>query len=461
MKNLSRRKFITRTSAAAAGAMIIPGLVGCGSGSGNKAKGSATGKVNIAVIGVGGQGQQNWRDCMEENVVALCDVSDTAAAEGFNTFPNAKRFKDFRVMFDKMANEIDAVIVATPDHTHFAAAMSAMELGKHICVEKPLAHNIWQLRTLQKAAKHYNVISQMANQGHATVGIRYVKEWYEAGILGDVKEVFAWFNGPEFTPKGYFLKPDTYPPQEEPLPEGLDWDLWLGPVTPRPYSHFYIPRFWRGWYELGNGELGDWACHTLDAPFWSLDLGMPTSVNSVFKTPNTPDGYVCDQSILKFEFAARANKPAVTLNWFEGGLKPENRPEWGLPELPGSGMIMVGDKISLMTGGRPNDPKLLVPEEQWLEFQKNMPAETIPRVEGGPRAEWLRAIKGEGPMPGSNFDYSSRLTEMAAIGVMAQRFNTLIEYDAANMKITNHPDFDVFVKEPVREGWSFGENLWT
>lgn len=461
MKNLSRRKFITRTSAAAAGAMIIPGLVGCGSGSGTKAKGSATGKVNIAVIGVGGQGQQNWRDCMEENVVALCDVSDTAAAEGFNTFPNAKRFKDFRVMFDKMANEIDAVIVATPDHTHFAAAMSAMQLGKHICVEKPLAHNVWQLRTLQKAAKHYNVISQMANQGHATVGIRYVKEWYEAGILGDVKEVFAWFNGPEFTPKGYFLKPDTYPPQEEPMPEGLDWDLWLGPVAPRPYSHFYIPRFWRGWYELGNGELGDWACHTLDAPFWSLDLGMPTSVDSVFKTPNTPDGYVCDQSILKFEFAARANKPAVTLNWFEGGLKPENRPEWGLPELPGSGMIMVGDKISLMTGGRPNDPKLLVPEEQWLEFQKNMPAETIPRVEGGPRAEWLRAIKGEGPMPGSNFDYSARLTEMAAIGVMAQRFNTLIEYDAANMKVTNHPEFDVFIKEPVREGWSFGENLWT
>jgi len=461
MKNLSRRKFITRTSAAAAGAMIIPGLVGCGSGSGTKAKGSATGKVNIAVIGVGGQGQQNWRDCMEENVVALCDVSDTAAAEGFNTFPNAKRFKDFRVMFDKMANEIDAVIVATPDHTHFAAAMSAMQLGKHICVEKPLAHNVWQLRTLQKAAKHYNVISQMANQGHATVGIRYVKEWYEAGILGDVKEVFAWFNGPEFTPKGYFLKPDTYPPQEEPMPEGLDWDLWLGPVAPRPYSHFYIPRFWRGWYELGNGELGDWACHTLDAPFWSLDLGMPTSVDSVFKTPNTPDGYVCDQSILKFEFAARANKPAVTLNWFEGGLKPENRPEWGLPELPGSGMIMVGDKISLMTGGRPNDPKLLVPEEQWLEFQKNMPAETIPRVEGGPRAEWLRAIKGEGPMPGSNFDYSSRLTEMAAIGVMAQRFHTLIEYDAANMIVTLHPEFDVFIKEPVREGCSFGENLWT
>ncbi len=461
MKNLSRRKFITSTSAMAAGALLLPGISASKNPIGkNTAVIRSNGKVNVAVIGIGGQGRSNLRDCTEENVVALCDVSNTAAAASFEEFPGARRFKDFRFMFDKMANEIDAVIVCTPDHTHFAAAMAAMELGKHICVEKPLAHNIWQLRTLRKAAKHYNVISQMANQGHATVGIRYVKEWYEAGILGNVREVFAWFDGPSFNPKGYFLKPDTYPPQKEPVPEGLDWDLWLGPVATRPYSHFYIPRFWRGWYEMGNGELGDWACHTLDAPFWSLDLGMPTSVDSVFKTPDTPDGYVCDQSILKFEFAARGSKPPVTLNWFEGGLKPENRPEWGLPELPESGMIMVGDKISLMTGGRPNDPKLLVPEEQWKEFNKNMPAETIPRVEGGPRKEWFRAIKSEGPRPGSEFEYSARLTEMASLGVMAQRFNTRIEYDAENMKITNHPEFDIYVKEPVRKGWAYGDKLW-
>jgi predicted dehydrogenase len=456
MKNLSRRKFITRTSAVAAGALLVPGIVRGGSGSAGK----GNGKVNIAVIGVGGQGQENWRECTNENVVALCDVSETAAAEGFKKFPEAKRFKDFRVMFDKMAKEIDAVIVATPDHTHFAAAMAAMQLGKHICVEKPLAHNIWQLRTLRKAAKKYNVISQMANQGHATIGIRYVKEWYEAGILGNVKEVIAWFNGPEFTPRGYFLKPDSYPPKEEPIPAGLDWDLWLGPVAYRPYSHFYIPRFWRGWYELGNGELGDWACHTLDAPFWSLDLGMPVSVDSVSRTPSSPQGFVSDQSILNFEFAARGTKPPVTLKWYEGGLKPENRPEWGLKELPSSGMIMAGDKVSLMTGGRPNDPKLLIPEKEWKHFFENKPAETIPRVEGGPRAEWFAAIKGNGPLPGSNFDYSTRLTEMASIGVMAQRFNTRIEYDADNMKITNHPEFDIYVKEPVRRGWEYGEDLW-
>jgi predicted dehydrogenase len=452
MKNLSRRRFITTTSAVAAGAFIVPLTVRCGSGRGSK----ANDKINIAVIGVGGQGMENLKDCTGENVVALCDVSETAAAEGFKNFPEAKRFKDFRVMFDKMAKEIDAVIVATPDHTHFPAAMAAMQLGKHICVEKPLAHNVWQLRTLRKAAKKYNVITQMANQGHATTGIRYVKEWYEAGILGDVKEVIAWFNGPDFNPKGYFLKPDSYPPQEEPIPAGLDWDLWLGPQAFRPYSHFYIPRFWRGWYELGNAELGDWACHTLDAPFWSLDLGMPVSVDCMSKTP-TPDGFVPDQSILSFEFAARGTKPPVTLKWYEGGLKPENRPEWGLAELPGSGMIMVGDKVSLMTGGRPNDPKLLLPEEDWKSFMENKPAETIPRVEGGPRAEWMAAIRGTGPMPGSVFEYSARLTEMSLIGVLAQRMNTRIEYDAENMKVTNHPEFDVYIKEPVRSGWEFGE----
>jgi predicted dehydrogenase len=451
MKNLSRRSFISKTSAAAAGTLLIPCLVRCKSGNG---------KINIAVIGVGGRGKANWSQCKDENIVALCDVSEAAAAEGFKTFPEARRFKDFRVMFDKMAKQIDAVIISTPDHVHFAATMAAMQLGKHVYVEKPLAHNIWQLRTLRKAAQHYKVITQMGNQGHTTLGIRHVKEWYEAGVLGDVKEVFAWFDGPAFTPRGYFLKPDSYPPQEEPIPSGLDWDLWLGPKEPRPYSHFYLPRFWRGWYEFGNGELGDWACHTLDAPFWSLDLGMPVSVDSLQRTPS-PDGFVSDQSLLSFEFEARGNKSPVTLKWYEGGLKPENRPEWGLPELPGSGMIMAGDKVSLMTGGRPNTPKLLLPDADWKAFTENMPAETIPRVkEEDPQAEWLAAIKGEGALPGSNFEYSSRLTEMALMGVMAQRTNTRLEYDAENMKVTNHPEFDVYIKEPVRKGWEYGEDLW-
>ncbi len=449
MTKLSRRSFITTSAAITAGVAILPGLTRC----------KGFGKLNIAVIGVGGRGKDNWKECMNENIVALCDVSDSAAEEGFKTFPNAKRFKDFRVMFDKMAKKIDAVIVATPDHIHFSATMAAMQLGKHVYVEKPLAHNIWQLRTLRKAAKHYKVITQMGNQGHAGMGIRFIKEWYEAGVLGDVKEVVAWSDGPGFSPEGWFSKPDKFPPSVEEIPAGLDWDLWQGPASLRSFNHCYVPKRWRGWYDFGNGVLGDWGCHTLDAPFWSLDLGMPVSVDPMVR-PEAPDGFVTDQSVLKFEFEARGNTPPVTLKWHDGGLKPENRPEWGLKELPGSGMIMIGSKASLLTDGRPDNPKLLIPEEDWNRFIKNLPPQTIPRVEGGPVAEWLRAIKGDGPMPGSNFEYSARLTEMALLGVLAQRFNTRIEYDAVNMKVTNHPDFDAHIKEPVRKGWDYGDELW-
>lgn len=459
MKNLSRRSFMKTAAAASAGAMILPTLKSC----------SPNSKLNLAFIGVGGRGGANINGCnmLDENgvalnnIVALCDVSEERAASGFEQFPNAKRFTDFRVMFDKMGKDIDAVVIATPDHTHFPATMAAMQLGKHVMVEKPLAHNIWQLRTLRKAADHYGVITQMGNQGHTTEGIRFVKEWYEAGVLGEVKEVIAWFNGPHFSEKGYFNKPDNYPPVGETVPSGLDWDSWIGPAKDRPYSHFYLPKWWRGWYEFGNGELGDWACHTLDAPFWALDLGMPTSVDSIVRSPSA-EGYVSDQSQLEFNFAARGNKPAVKLHWYEGGLQPENRPEWGLDQLPGSGMIMVGDKKSLATGGRPNEPRLLGSDEEWLEFTKAIPKRTIARVdEENPQAEFIKAIKGEGAKPGSSFDYSARLTEMASVGVMAQRFDTCIEYDAENMKVTNHPEFDEYIKEPVREGWSYGEDLWS
>jgi len=447
------------TAAVSAGVMILPTLKSC----------SPNSKLNLAFIGVGGRGGANIKGCnmLDEegiplnNIVALCDVSEERAASRFEEFPNAKRFTDFRVMFDKMGKDIDAVVIATPDHTHFPATMAAMQLGKHVMVEKPLAHNIWQLRTLRKAADHYGVITQMGNQGHTTEGIRFVKEWYEAGVLGEVKEVIAWFNGPHFSEKGYFNKPNNYPPVGETVPSELDWDSWVGPAKDRPYSHFYLPKWWRGWYEFGNGELGDWACHTLDAPFWALDLGMPTSVDSIVRSASG-EGFVSDQSHLEFNFAARGNKPAVKLHWYEGGLQPEIKPEWGLDELPGSGMIMVGDKKSLGTGGRPNKPRLMGSDEEWLEFSKSIPKKTIARVdEENPQAEFIKAIKGEGAKPGSSFDYSARLTEMASVGVMAQRFDTRIEYDAKNMKVTNHPEFDQYIKEPVREGWSYGEDLWS
>lgn len=457
MKKVDQRKLFKPSAAKSSSPFIVPHFI-------NQ---SPAGKINLAFIGGGGRSRKNIKGCVrksdagvpENNVVAICDVDDRRAAASYEEFPKAKKFTDFRKMFDQMGSEIDAVVVTTPDHTHFPAAMHAMELGKHIYVDKPLAHNIWQLRTLKKAAKHYNVISQMGNQGHTTDGIRKVKEWYDAGVLGEVKEVYAWAGAITFKETGYFLKPQSFPPPNETIPTGVDWDSWLGPAVVRRYSRYYMPRFWRGWYEYGNGLLGDWSCHTLDAPFWALDLGMPTRVECISKTGHV-NGFAPTSSQVKYTFPKRGNKPPVTLTWQEGS-KPEIRPEWNITELDSSGMIMVGSKRSLITGGRPNKPRLLVSDEEWTEFQKNMPAQTIARVsEEDPQGEWIDAIKGSGPMPGSVFEYGASLTEMALVGVLAQKINTSFDYDAANMKVPNRPELDQYIKERARSGWSYGEDLW-
>lgn len=427
---ISRRKFLGNTAVATTGLLIVPNLISCNTNS----------KVNIAVIGSGGRGIQNWTPMENETIVAFCDVDDRMMGKANELYPDVPRFKDFRQMFDKMHKQIDAVIVSTPDHTHFAATSAAIDLKKHVYVEKPLAHSVWQVRQLKEMAKKKGIISQMGNQGHATDGIRRVKEWYDAGILGDVREVHAWFNGPSWG-GNWFKKPASFPPPEVAVPQELDWDLWLGPAAWRPYTEYYHPRVWRGWYDFSSGMLGDWGCHTLDAPFWSLNLGAPDKIICETKA-ETPAGFLEDASIVRYEFPARGSKPPVILKWYQGGHKPENRPEWGMENLPDSGMIMVGDKKSLMTEARPEGEKLLVPEEEWLEFSSNPPAPTIPRIGTGPQLEWINAIKGDGPIPGSNFDYASDLTEMVLLGALAQKTNSAIDYDAKNMKATNHPEFD-------------------
>ena len=245
MKNLSRRSFMKIAATAGTGVFVIPNLLRC----------SPNNRLNFAVIGVGGRGEASWTQVPQESIVAMCDVDDRQSAKGYEACPKAKRYKDLRKMFDEMAKDIDAVIIATPDHTHFAAAIAAMELGKHVFVEKPLAHNIWQLRTLKKAAKHYGVVSQMGNQGHTTNGIRLVKEWYEAGVLGQVKEVIAWQGKIDPINDGYFRKPASFPPQEEEIPKGLDWDLWQGPAAVRPFNNIYAPGTWRGFLRLRGWEI--------------------------------------------------------------------------------------------------------------------------------------------------------------------------------------------------------------
>ena len=448
----SRRDFL-KTSLAASSLLALPKFAIGQPGP------APSRQLNLAFIGAGGIAEMAFTGCEGENYVALCDVDDERAAEAFAKYPNAKRFKDFRVMLDKMHGEIDAVVVSTPDHIHFSAAYLAMQHGKHIFVQKPLTHDIWQARTLRRAASHFKVISQMGNQGHATEGIRRVREWYDAGVIGDVREVHAWFNGPDFVGAPYFRIPASFPPPSAKVPATLDWDLWLGPVKERPYSPAYLPLTWRGYWDFGCGELGDWACHTLDAPFWSLELDAPTRV-SVVNIEMIHEGFVPRSSHLKFDFPARGAKPPVSLHWYDGGQHPPVPLDWDRKkEFPNNGMLMIGDKGTLMTGGRPDSPELL-PDARWEEFRRAMPEAKFPRVKGGPFQEWLRAIKGEGPPPGSNFDYSSRLTEMSLVGVMAQRTGKDIEWDAANMRVTNHDGFEHIVRQPARKGWDFGKEVW-
>ena len=464
MNKFNRRIFLKSSSILAGATLITPSLLSCH---------NPNSKLNIAVIGVGGRGRANWNPVLEtENIVAMCDVDDKTAKKGYDRIievnPNVKKYKDFRVMFDEMHKEIDAVIISTPDHTHFAAAMIAMELGKHVYIEKPLAHNVWECRTLKKAANYYNIISQMGNQGHTTNGIRLIKEWYEAGILGEVEEIHAWIGGYNFGKGHYFDLPENFPPQENQIPDHLNWDVWLGPRKNRDYNSIYAPRSWRGFFDFGNGKLGDWSCHTLDGPFWAMDLGMPTEVDSYVENRFNEHHFVSEKSIVTYKFPKNDKRNGVTLKWFEG-IPPQNDPYWAAEELKAwgkelptwGGMIMRGSKRSLYTNGRPNTPELLVSENEWNEIQKSLPEQTIPRLKWGdetPVQEWIDAIKND-YLPESNFNYSADLTEMALIGTLSQRFGAKIIYDTENMKITNRPDIDSYIKETVREGWEYGNSL--
>lgn len=425
---------------------------------------SANGKLNIAFIGSGGWiAQQPYNQgCSEENLVAFCDVDERQCAENMKAWRKDQPFfTDFRVMLDKMHKEIDAVVVSTPDHTHFAATLAAMERGIHVYTQKPLTHNIWQCRTLLKARERYMVVTQMGNQGHAGDGIRDSVEAVRAGVIGDVAQVFCHNGGPQMGGP-HFANPSVMPPPSSPVPAGLAWDLWLGPAAKRDYCADYLPQRWRTFYDFGNGMLADWGCHTLDTPVWALDLDAPTAVECV-ERQDSLDGVITAKSHIKFHFAAKGPRGPVTLDWFDG---PQDWKKVGRIEKFGAehaahlgrACWMVGTKGMLGCGTHAGPPAIIdqAVREAW---QANKPSQTIARVAGGPFREWMRAIKGEGPEPGSNFTYSAKLTEIILLGVLAQRFNTRIEWDAASARITNRPELNAYIKEPVREGWSYGETL--
>ncbi|MDP7134891.1 MAG: Gfo/Idh/MocA family oxidoreductase [Planctomycetota bacterium] len=454
MSKTKRRTFIRNSVAAGTATLALPRF------SIGEAGESPNSKLNLAFIGCAGRGARSLNSCKSENYVALCDVDEAHAAKSFKQFPDARRFQDFRVMFDKMEKEIDAVVVSTPDHTHFAATMEAMRRGKHVYVEKPLTHDIWQARTLRKAKHHYKLVTQMGNQAHATNGIRNAVEWSRAGLIGEIKEVQVAHSGPNFGSK-FFTNPETMPPKADEIPETMDWDLWLGPLSPRDYSPEYAPHSWRSFWDMGGGMLGDWGCHTVDAPVWALDLGLPGKVE-VVECAKAPVGVIPAHSVLKFHFPGKDGKPPVVMTWYDGmkneGTKPPAAPDYGYKKL-GGGAILMGDKGCIVTPGHPRNATIY-PRTYFRDIKDQLPEQSIPRVpDSSPYKEWFRAIKGDGPEPGSNFDYSAHLTEIVLLGVLAQRTGKSFEWDAEKCQ-SGDPEIDVFIKQPVRKGWEYGEELW-
>jgi predicted dehydrogenase len=470
-------------------------------------------KLNIASIGAGGKAASDIRACAQtENIVALCDVDDKRAERIYQAYPNVPKYKDFRVMLDKQRDGIDAVIVTIPDHMHAAAALTAMERGKHVYVQKPLAHSVSECRDLMKAAEKYKVATQMGNQGYSNEGTRQCAEMIWSGAIGNVTEVHAWTNRPAW-PQGITSKPET-----SAVPNWLDWDLWLGVAENRPYSQDYLPFAWRGFYDFGLGALGDMACHILGAPNMALRLGAPTAVECVSQEGRS-DLYYPSKSVVRFEFPARGNMPPVKVYWYDAmredaptfqgapqgeilgdlprdrrgdeisNLKPQERqiiggvfsaeffnPKPAAPEEPArqqqtseaapsphehkeaewmklirkgtNGSLFVGDK-GMITTGTYGEWTRLIPVEKMRDYE--FPPELLTRSPGHYR-DWIRACKGGDPAC-SNFSVSAPFTEWVVLGALAIKLNTRLEWDAEKMRISNNSDANELLKPKVRRGW--------
>ncbi len=440
---MNRREFMATVGLGAAGAILPDWTFGA---SGPVRKGRIIPKdrkMRVACVGCGGKGSSDAGGVSGEEIVALCDVDFARAAGTFRKYPNAKRYKDFRQMLIEMDDQIDAVTVSTPDHMHFPPAMMAITMGKHVYVQKPLTHTIAEARALTLAAHKHEVVTQMGNQGHAGEGTRLLREWVQAGAIGDVHEVHFWTNRPIW-PQGI-----DRPEETEQVPPTLDWNRWLGVAPERPYNKCYLPFNWRGWWDFGCGALGDMGCHIMDAAFWALDLRYPTSVEAVSSPVN--DETAPSWSVVTYEFPARGKMPPVKVTWSDGGKLPP-RPK-DLEEgrkLSRGGQLLIGDKGTIMdTSDYCRSPRL-IPEQAMKDFLPNRPEQTIPRVPGGnPYFEWIMACKG-GPAPGSNVDHSGPLTEMVLLGNLAIRLGKRIEWDGRRMVCTNVPEANDLVRKYYR-----------
>jgi predicted dehydrogenase len=438
----TRRSFLRRTAAATAFSLAPAHVLG------RAGVPSANHRLNIALIGVGGRGAANLDGVRSENIVALCDVDRDRAGRVMEAHPRARFFQDFRLLFDQMHGQIDAVVVSTPDHTHAAAVLPAIALGKHVFCEKPLAHSLEETRRITIAARQAGVATQLGNQGHSSESIRRFVEMIHDGAIGTVREVHAWCQS-SYRPRNFTVRPEETPP----VPESLDWDLWLGPAPARAYHPVYHPGRWRGWVDFGTGIIGDWTCHVVDPVFWALDLGSPASVIAHaedYDDPRVRAETYPRATRFQFEFPARGQQPPVRLHWYSG-CQPD-RPDELEPNrnLVGTGAIVVGDKGKIMYGSHGAAGAQIIPASRNAEYQR--PTPSLPRSKGH-HEDWIEACKG-GSRASSNFNYGGPLTEIALLGVLAKRFNgRQLDWDAKALRISNLPEASQYIAPPRRPGW--------
>lgn len=466
-QDASRRKFLRNTALAAGGFFIVPRHV---LGRGFVAPSD---QLRIAGIGAGGKGNSDLREFSKSPKAAvafLCDVDDRQAADSVKRFPKAKYYKDFREMLDKEANNIDAVSVSTPDNIHAVAAMAAIQRGKHVYVQKPMTHDIYEARMLTEAARKYKVVTQMGNQGASGDGVRLMREWYNAGLIGDATEIHVWTNRPVW-PQGM-----GNPKGKDEIPKELNWDLWLGPAKYEEYHKEFLPFNWRGYWAYGTGALGDMGCHLIDPAFKTVGLGYPSEVEcsegaifeKMWNASIYPESCPISSSV-KLKFPMKNGKPDVKLYWMDGGIVPERPDELGPDERMGGddgGVIITGTKGKIMCECYGANPTLL-PTSKTKDI--NVP-QTLARVPEGHYVQWVNAcIAGFGKAEtSSTFDYAGPLTETILMGNLALRSYIIKDgngkfpgrkkllWDAQNMKITNFDEANQYVKREYRDGWKLG-----
>jgi predicted dehydrogenase len=468
LQQISRRKFLASSAVAATGISLVPRHV-----LGGAKFVAPSEKINLAIVGCGGQGQTNVRALFNEADVQIISVADPVEVQDLHAFyfrstagrlplkeeiekhysqksPNYKvaDYEDFRPMLEK-EKAIDAILCATPDHNHAYVSVTAMRQGKHVYCEKPLTHNVWEARHVAKVAKETGVATQLGNQGHSGDHIRTTCEMIWSGVIGDIREVHAWTGASRWNKTCLNGQPPA-----EPVPKGVNWDLWLGTRQTRPYSKDYNPVTWRDFWDFGTAPIGDFFCHNFDPACWALDLKEPLSIEA--HAAAGVNSYIAPVAgIYTYKFGPRDGEhgkmPPVTFTWYEGGLMPP-RPDIMEPDdqlgAAGNGILFVGDKGYLTCPGWAGRPTLL-PGARDAEYQR--PPKTLPRVKGHHR-DWLDACKG-GTQSSANFGYGAALTEVGLLGLVAMRTQKKIYWDAKAMKATNAPEADKFLKESYRAGW--------